>query len=404
MPANLSTFDNALREDYLPPLRDQLNNGNVLLAQLERGSEDVVGREAVLSIHVSRNSGVGSRAERGTLPTAGSQGYEDPRVRVKYHTARIDVSVPAMRASRNDEGAFARLLDREVSGAVKDLKRDVNRQLYGTSNGVIATIEGTGSTTTNIVFAAGTPQSAIRQLEVGMVIDIGNDATFTNVGTARTITANSGTALTITPALSGAPVDADSIVRSGAGGGGADQKEFSGLQTLVDSTGTVHGVAASTVWSSYENSNGGTLRPFNDSLIEKAQHETNIRSGESANFLVTSNGAYRSFAQQLKSQKRFNNTNDLKGGFKALSVDSGDGIESLSLVWDRDCPDSTAFGLHLADYKIHEMSDWEWMDEDGAVLSRVSGVMAYEATLFKFAELCTSRRNASWKLQDLLEV
>ena len=49
------------------------------------------------------------------------------------------------------------------------------------------------------------------------------------------------------------------------------------------------------------------------------------------------------------------------------------------------------------------MSDWEWMQEDGAVLFRVSGQDAYEATLFKYADLMTSARNRNGVCLQLTE-
>lgn len=401
MPATLTTADAALKEDYLEPAREQLNNAHKLLSQIERNSKDVVGRRAVLSLHVSRNSGVGARAERGTLPTSGNQGYAEERVLVRYNYGSIEISGPSILAMRNDEGAFVRQTESEMKGVVNDLKRDVNRQLFGTSDGVIALVEGSGSTTTNIVFAAGTPQSAIRQLEVGMFIDIGTASPFTSVGTAREITANDGIALTVTPAFGGAPVDGDAIVRSGSGGSGSAQKELTGLQSIVDSTGTLFNVAPTTypVWASTENSNSGTARPFTENLAAKVVNQVNIASGEDPNLIITSDGVNRSYAAQLQTQKRFTNTLDLKGGFKAISVATGD--SELALTWDRDCPDTMAFFLATSHLTQHEMSDWEWMDEDGAVLRKVSGIDSYEATLFKYHELTTDQRNAHAKVLDL---
>ena len=49
------------------------------------------------------------------------------------------------------------------------------------------------------------------------------------------------------------------------------------------------------------------------------------------------------------------------------------------------------------------MSDWEFMEEDGAVLNRVSNQDAYEFTLFKYAELTTDRRNSHGLLFDITE-
>jgi len=50
---------------------------------------------------------------------------------------------------------------------------------------------------------------------------------------------------------------------------------------------------------------------------------------------------------------------------------------------------------------LMQMSGWEWMDEDGAVLSRVSNSDAYEAVLFKYADLATDRPRAHSFLRDI---
>ena len=85
MTATTSTLDAALKEYYLPPAREQLNNENMMLAQIERSTQHVEGRRAVLSLHVSRNTGIGARGEGEALPTAGSQGFAAQRVGLAYY-------------------------------------------------------------------------------------------------------------------------------------------------------------------------------------------------------------------------------------------------------------------------------------------------------------------------------
>jgi hypothetical protein len=82
---------------------------------------------------------------------------------------------------------------------------------------------------------------------------------------------------------------------------------------------------------------------------------------------------------------------------------SAGGTESVAVTWVKDCPLNRAFGLNTSQLTQYQMSDWEFMDEDGAVLSRVSGVDAYEAILFKYHELATSKRNAHCLVSDLTE-
>lgn len=400
MGLDTSTASAALKEDYQPVIREQLNNINVVLSQIEKNSEDTEGTEAVLSLHVSRNSGVGARAEGGTLPTAGAQGYVKQRVPLKRNYGRLQVSGPVIKAMKSDTGSWTRAVESESKGLVTDLKRDVNRQVNGTSNGVIGQCGVTAASTTVVLSNFTTTQ--MRQLEKGMVIDIGTVAAPTGVASARTISSVNRSAKTIV--ISGAAVTTaitDFVFRSGAGGTGI---EVTGLQSIVTDSGTLHSVDPTTydTWVSYVSSGtAGANRTPTDTLIETAMDEANIASGESSWLIVTSHGVARNYAAQLKAQRRYNDTVELKGGFKGLAVETPSG--SATIVTDRDHPVEEMTGLATSHLTEFEAGDWEFMDDDGAVLNRVANVDAYEATLYRYHELCTDMRNAHFRIKDLTE-
>ena len=91
MAQNLSNFDAALKIDYLPVIREQLNNSSILLNKVQRNERDVTGKEWRMTAHYARNSGVGAGSETA-LPTAGNQAYLNPYDTVAYNRARIQVS------------------------------------------------------------------------------------------------------------------------------------------------------------------------------------------------------------------------------------------------------------------------------------------------------------------------
>ena len=66
-----------------------------------------------------------------------------------------------------------------------------------------------------------------------------------------------------------------------------------------------------------------------------------------------------------------------------------------------DAIDGEIYFLTLKDLHMYRMSDYQWMDKDGAVLARISGYDAYEAVLFRYAELGCKRRNSHGVLCDL---
>ncbi len=399
MALDFTTGNAALKELYLGPTREQLNSKVFLLSQIEKNSKDVVGSEAVLNLHVSRNSGIGSRAENTDLPTAGNQGYVNSRITLKAHYGRITVTGKVMRAMKSDQGSFIRAVESEIKGAVTDLRSDINRQLFGTSDGVIAaTTDGASSTT--VTFAVGTLASQKRQITVGMKVDIGDGTPFTSLATNRTVESVAANTFVI----SGAAIDTTAnsrIVRAGNGGSGAAQVELTGLQTIVDSAGALWSVDPATYpsWSATETAVNGAI---SESIVETAIHDVDIAGGAAVNLIVTSHGVQRAYSNLLTTLKRFPSTLDLKGGYKGLSITAGESGE-LAIKTDKDCPNGTAFGLTTSEIQEYQASDWEWMDEDGSVLNRVPNRDAYEAVLFKENEVATTQRNAHFKLTGITE-
>lgn len=400
-----TTADSVLKEFYLPGIRNQLNNEIFMLTQIQTNSEDIEGRRAVLSLRLGRNAGIGARAEAGTLPTAGYQGYAEERVSLKYNYGRIQLSGPVMRSMGSDRGSFTRALQSETEGVVRDLKKDVNRQLFGTSDGAIARCAlSTSTITLNMTTFTAVQQ---RQLRPGMVVDIGTVASPTAIATGAVIASITSTTVTIDSAVS--VNSTHYFFRTGSGGQTTSQKELTGLRSIVSTTGSLFNVDPATAayadWASYVDDNSGTLRAVTENQFVKAQQEVQIRSGEMANLWVTSDGVHRQVSNLLTSIKRFPNTLELKGGYQALDMSAQgqgrSGSSQVGLVYDADCPEYTAFLVNTNRMYWYRMSDWEFMEEDGAVLSRVANTDAYEASLFCYAEQATDTRNAHARINDL---
>jgi hypothetical protein len=407
MPLTRQTADSVLKEFYLPGIRNTLNYETFLLSQVETNSEDIEGRRAVLSIRTSRNSGIGARAEMGTLPAAGQQGYSEERVPLKYNYGRILLSGPMMKSMGSDRGSFTRALQSETEGVTNDLKNDVNRQLYGTSDGVVLTLSATAAGNTATILNPTPTQ--LQQIGVNMIIDIGTTANPIATAQARTITSVNPVAGTFV--FSGAAVAinaSDKVFRSGAGGTGAGQQEVTGLQTQINNTGVLWNIDPNVVgpqWQSYVDSTGG---PVAEKAFIKAQQQVAINSGSQLNLWVTDAGVHRNVALLLTSLKRFPTTTELRGGYSALDMSSVGqgraGAQTVSMFYDKDCPSGTAFGITTSRFNWYRMSDWEFMQEDGAVLARLVGANgqdAYEGTLFCYAEMATDGRNSHAVLTGL---
>jgi hypothetical protein len=420
MPATLSTVDAILKDDYKEYL-DNLNEANFILSQVETRKDTVQGRIARHAVHLGRSSGVGARAEGSTLPTAANQSYATVPVPVRYVYGRIQLSGPTIKQAVTDRGAFIDALDAEMEGIKKDAMKDVNRQLWGTSNGVIAQC-GTTSSSTTVVLASTTGSTALRQLffDGGMVVDIGTVAAPTTVASARTITSVDETNKTI--AISGAAVTTSSlhfVFRSGAGGAssntgqpGDGQVELTGLQTMVDDTAVLHTIDPSSQpkWKSYVNSNSGTNRSITETLITGSIMKTLTNSGKKPSLLVSAEGVNLAISNLLLSLKRNMEQTNLKGGYAGIQFYSpsvsGKGDEAPTALYaDFDCPNNRLYGINPDVLVYHQVGDgFQFMDLDGAVMNRKPDVDAYEATLYAYGELACKQRNAHFVIKDITEV
>lgn len=401
MSDSLTTADAILKEDYQPMVREQLNNANAYSAQLKRTSEGVSGREALLALHTDYNEGVGARKEGEDLPTAGSTGWVNEKVPVYKNTGRLQISIELIKASVKDPTSFVRGLKASTEDLKNSAARDYNRQLFGTSDGVIATCTTT-TTSTTVNLAAATTAVQMRQLRKGMRVDIGTVAAPTTIVAASLITAVDATNKTITISDSVSTTSSHRVFRAGAGGaiGGAGQREVTGLRSIIAATGALHNVdpATTPVWAATARDVSGSI---SEVILEKAIDDVDIASGAFPSLGVTSHGVRRAYAAVLQSNKRIVNTVDLKGGFSAVAVSTPQG--ELALTSDRDCPLGTIFGVSMSHMTEFSEADWEFMDMDGAVLSRVPNKTEYEATLLKMSEQATDQRNAHFILTNVTE-
>src|SRR5688500_2330240 len=98
MAFDISAAGNILKDVYLPPVREMLNNATPLLKYIEKEIQELPGgSDFIIPLHTGRNDAAGDgRAENGTLATAGNQGYKRTSTAPKYLYGRIQVSGPVI--------------------------------------------------------------------------------------------------------------------------------------------------------------------------------------------------------------------------------------------------------------------------------------------------------------------
>jgi len=464
--ANLTTWDEVLKTFYLPAIQEQLNHDTPLADIIEVNEEDVSGKDATIEMHYGRNTGIGARADGGALPTATYQKFKTATVPCKYNYGRVSFTGPTIAATRDERGAYARVVDKEITGVVTDLQKEINRQLWGCGYGVLARWYATGSNTTyqlqrlyrsaSYAVASGGGNAFGSAFGVKYLKELNNavpvilssmssasSASFTvdttNIAvsgytegtgstvydtitcTNPTVTEADGT-FYVRPRSMG--VYSSATATGVPGASGVHRLEMMGLRGIVE-TGRIDEVAikdetysgvglANADW--LQGLNTGTYpwfkanvdahpsgryagtRAISDKLLQKMfdKCELNAGKGIGPNVIFTTQEIRREIIELWTADRRFVNTMDFDGGWKGLEFN---GIPIL--VDTVDAIAGEIYFLTTSDIQCYRMSDYDWMSKDGAILSRISGYDAYEAILFRYAELGCKRRNTQGVLADI---
>jgi hypothetical protein len=396
MGATLTTVSAILKEIYEPDIQDQMNSEAKGLKRIERTNEgvtnDVGGRYVVFPLRVGRNHGIGARNENEALPTAGQQKTVAARVGLKYLYGSIRFTGQTLKLADNNKQAFASAVDEEMTGLKRDLRKDMNFQFYGEGTGKRATLTADGVNTVTV--------DTVQYLEVDMMIDIVDTDNVTIHASNRMITAINTTTKVVT--YNGADVSAatnagDYVVRTGN-----LNREMTGLAAIIKDTGTLYNVdpVVTPLWKSVRNHNSGTPRALTEALMAKVSDDVGANGGN-VTVGFYNRGVRRAYFNLLKSERRHVNTTKFEGGFTGLAFATDDG--DIPLVSDDDAPFGKIIFANEKSIKLYQEADWEWMDYDGNKFEKVTGFDAYEATMFKYCEMGTHRRNTHGVLEDITE-
>jgi len=169
----LTTLSNILKQDYQGPIREQLNQSNVLTSVLKKDVSRTAfrGKEAIIPVHTGRNVGRAFADEGSTLPTAGNQSFAQATWNMTYLYGRIQLTGQTIAASSQDKGSFARALDTEMRGLQKDLSQTINRCLWSDGSGRLCDVAAASGAANNASQKLVTVTSS-RFLEVGMPVFI----------------------------------------------------------------------------------------------------------------------------------------------------------------------------------------------------------------------------------------
>lgn len=398
MAATLATIEPYLKEVYTGKIRRQLNEEITTLKRVTRSgsgvSTEVNGKYVTFPIHTRRNNGIGSRNEMDPLPIPGQQGYAAARLALKSAYGGFQITGQAIDLADNDSKAFARSMDEEIERLKVDVKKDMNRQIYGDGSGSISSI--TGAATGNVI-----PVKDARLFWIGANVDIVTLPSTVAIAN-RTITGVSVQNNTVTVSGAAPTVTAGQIITRQ----GSLAKEITGFAAIVDDTSVVYNInpAVEPEWRSEVSANGGTGRAITEQLMVQMADRIRVRGGKTT-VIFQSLGVRRAYWNLLSQLRQIVNEQEFKGGFKGLAFTTDQG--EIPVVADVDAPLGTQYYINEDALTFYRHKDWDWLDRDGSMFKQLrdaNGVYdAWYAQLVERHELGTDRRNTHGVIKDITE-
>ncbi len=365
----LTAADAILKELYVGPIIEQINQKKYLLEQIERDSDHVehTGRKAVVPVHKNRNWGQSSIADGGTLPTAGRQAWADALIPIRAHTLGIELTDMSIEATKNDKGAFISLLTAETQGAATDLSKNLNRQAFGEGTGALVSKESVKTVAagadTHLTFAK---EADLQYLQVGMIVDLVKESNgkieakgvLATEITERSV-ANKEIVVSVTTAGEVKTTDKFNLYFKNS-----YKNEIDGLRNIVNKSRELHSIDSSAAGNAYWNANlvDAKEAAAGEDLFEQLADNVGAQGNGEVEVFLTSRGVKRRLANTYQSQKRFNDktATQIAGGYSAIMVNE------VPVVADDDAPKGFAFGLNKSAFKWFQQNDPGWLQQGNA--------------------------------------
>tara|TARA_Y100001938_G_C8044896_1_gene408277 strand:- start:55 stop:1371 length:1317 start_codon:yes stop_codon:yes gene_type:complete len=127
-PVTIGHLDSILKDFYIGPLQEQLNNEVMVLEMFEKAKISWAGKRGVVPVHIGRNTGVAFKAENVAIPNAGSQDTKRLTFSAAYLYGRFEVTGPAIAAAaKGGTASFIGALELEMDKLKEDIRNTADK-------------------------------------------------------------------------------------------------------------------------------------------------------------------------------------------------------------------------------------------------------------------------------------
>lgn len=413
---DVSAISNALKTDYFKNIiSSQLNNEQKMVSIFTKDIEgfDSGGTQLVASIKTKRNYAVRSVADGGLLPSPKAAQYRSLTIPKRYTYGSMQITGPAIKQSLKSETAFAKTLDEASQDLVDSIDRFRNRALCFYGRGILGLVNGAGSGTATVnVDAPGNVAGATngsRYLNAGMDVAVVDASTLLPL-CFRTIdsVASAGTSVTFTSSVSSSDAPDNSfIVLASSDGTNIESSidiEPMGLLGIIDDAtyvATYFGNARSTypILNSTVIPSVGTLTAMK---LQRALDGTHRKSGKVPDAYVMDHSIRREYLGIREADFSYLDdkmTPDV--GFDGGALNGEVKYTKTKIIPISDMPYGLWIGVHKPSMVRTVDSEGEWINEDGAILSRIPNRDVFVANFRIFENYWSKQPNSGFRLDGI---
>lgn len=397
--ASTSNALGILKNYYADGVKSQFNDNCPLYSGAETGKEKWSGLQVIRALKVRRNPGIGATSDGGALPPIGKQNVQQAAIASKFNYLRFGVTGPMIAASQGKQGAFVRIVEYEMEEGINDMKTSINRQLFWTGRGDLATVSA-AVVASNTVTATGrtSGEDGSKYLDIGSVIDIVDPATSVYKIVGATVTA-------ITTGAS-ATVVLDQVVTCAANDifvtTGAFNNEIQGIRTLLDNaTTSVYSIDRSI----YPAFNGNVIDLGAGQLrLDALQQALNLcrsRGGLGPDAIFCDFNSERFYNKLLVADRRYIGQKVIGDGTFTDKDKSYLEFSGAPVVADKDCTANEIYFMTKVGWKKYVLGEeLQWVDDSGSYMITQVGSDAYEVRLRLFVNMFPEKPSAMARLTN----
>lgn len=341
------------------------------------------------------NESVGALNETEQFRTIDSENYQQYTVVPKIMNGPIEITGLAVEASDDNVEAFAEGLLKEIQGAKKRLRKDMNRQFFGSGTGTLAVpAQNVVSTSTSFTVASA------QYLRKNMVIDAQSNGNNNSISHNRILNVDKvNNIVYLTASVGVSMITTDQIYKENIRvSASSDGKEMMGLDGIVDDSTllqTFEGLDASALYEWRAVRINAASANLTSDLLQRLQDDIATLGGEDPDTIIAHKLQRRKYLDLVVPEKRFSDLK-LDAGFSKLSFNGQE-------FWlDIDCQRDQVYAIKRSRIYKFEVAPMAMggLDDSGTWL-RTSNFDKFQAYWRQYVNMGTDKRNAHGKIVSL---